>query len=80
MLGAPPKSNWDCKWQGVLNELGNALKNGPKSVKSVQLNNEIAYAIVNAQNDAVKGKIEVDLYAALEGASKILFLGALKTA
>ena len=40
----------------------------------------LAYAIVNAQNDAVKGKIEVDRYAALEGASKILFLGALKTA
>ena len=40
----------------------------------------LAYATVNVQNDAVKGKIEVDLYAALEGASKILFLGALKTA
>ena len=32
------------------------------------------------QYDSVKGEIEVAPYAALEGASKISFLGALKTA
>ena len=38
-----PKGNWDCKWQSILNELENALKNGltvQVDAKSGQLKNE----------------------------------------